>query len=270
MSKKLFSSPLKDTGKGRGHALMPKEKHIAAHDGDVMAAGYEVDLTEKESKSPWSFTIPETKKETSEEETYPWGVKKSKTPQRFASFKPTQLKKEEEEESSTYEEEETEEEQTITHDILGNVVDYNDPSLPEGVYFMRKGEEFKKVDFDGIDKSVFDLTEGTFSTTVEEPMSEETRLEIKKRNTDLMKELGFTTIISPLDTEDPTSINFPINYKPIEIDDTGNIISNSDPVEVNKYYNSDAYINTQPVLKEAIEKIANKARNFVLKRSTCR
>ena len=60
-------SPLKDTGRGRGHALMTKEKHINAHDGDVVAAGYEVDLSEEESKSPWSFTIPKKKVETKQE-----------------------------------------------------------------------------------------------------------------------------------------------------------------------------------------------------------
>ena len=77
-------SPLKDVGGNQGHAIMTKEAHINAHGGDVMAAGYEVDLSEEESKSPWSFTIP--KKETSEEEYYPWGTKKGSVGTRFAPF----------------------------------------------------------------------------------------------------------------------------------------------------------------------------------------
>jgi len=65
-------SPLRDTGKGRGHALMPKENHISAHDGDVLAAGYEYDITdpkktkvedkkkEEEKKKTIDFKLPET------------------------------------------------------------------------------------------------------------------------------------------------------------------------------------------------------------------
>ena len=62
-------SPLKDTGKGRGHALMTKKQHVDAHDGDVESAGYEEEA--KDYTTMWRTNIPPII--DIEEETDPFG-----------------------------------------------------------------------------------------------------------------------------------------------------------------------------------------------------
>ena len=168
MSKYKISSPLRHLGTGEGHALMTKEKHIAAHGGDVVAAGYDAPETSKTSivESQIIKTKDIATKEV-KEITKPKTLTILDNPKKY----------------------------TQIVNILGEtIVDIK--NLTKGVYFVNElkddGKNIShKIEFDGEDYSVFNLS--NFDNIAKK--KEEKRKKIKPQSIELS---DGSTIETPL------------------------------------------------------------------------